>query len=98
MTHTPTHTQVDASPHGPSGARNLHEEYLNVSIPEGRPRRRVRVDAFWIDETLNEVQERLWQPKPFEELYDVVADPHQILQPVSTWRTTDRSVFRRPTP
>jgi len=56
------------------------------------------VDAFWIDETLNEVQERLWQPKPFEELYDVVADPHQILQPVSTWRTTDRSVFRRPTP
>lgn len=28
--------------------------------------------------TLTEVQERFWRPKPFEELYDVRADTHQL--------------------
>jgi len=31
-----------------------------------------------IDGTLNPVQDRFFQPKPFEELYDLAADPHEI--------------------
>ena len=29
--------------------------------------------------TLSEVQQRFWRSKPYEELYDVEADPHQVL-------------------
>lgn len=32
----------------------------------------------WVDGELNEVQGRFWREKPFEELYDLLADPDEI--------------------
>lgn len=46
--------------------------------------------AMHLEGTLNEVQDRFWHAKPFEELYDVQTDPHQVVNLVTDQAYSDK--------